>query len=72
MRNIIIGSVAVVELVISLALIKAAFAVFTIPGAIIFSSIVAALAVSAILGIMRLFRMIDRREFMKEYAPSPT
>jgi len=69
MRTIIIGTVALVELVVFLALAKAAFAIFTIPGAIIFCAIIGAIAVSAILGIMRVYRMIDRREFMREYAP---
>lgn len=69
MRTIVIGVVALLELVVFLALAKASFEIFTIPGAIIFSGAVAALAISAILGIMRLFRMIDRRAFMREYAP---
>lgn len=67
MRTIIIGTVALVEFIMFLALSKAAFAIFTIPGAIIFSGFVAALAISAILGIMRLFRLIDRRDFLREH-----
>jgi len=67
MRLIVIGAIALLELVIFAALAKAAFEVFTPPGAIIFCAIIGAIAISAILGVMRIFRMIDRRDFMKEY-----
>jgi uncharacterized membrane protein len=63
----IITAVALVELLMFLALANAAFAIFTIPGAIIFCGIIGGIAVSAILGIMRLFRLIDRRDFLREY-----
>lgn len=69
MRSIIIGVVALVELVVFLALTKAAFEIFNVLAAITFSATVGTVALSVIMGIMRVFRMIDRREFMKVYAP---
>lgn len=67
MKLIVLGAIALMELAVFAALAKAAFEVFTLPGAIIFCAIVGAIAISAILGVMRIFRMIDRRDFMKEY-----
>ena len=65
-KNGLIGFVTLIMCLVSAVLIKAAFYIYPIPGAIFFTLCLVAIGTCVIIGIQRAFRAYDRSVFLRE------